>query len=144
MHPILILAAVALLALSIVSLLALGLCLGMAHLMVYFVPALGLADTLAPAAILTTTVIIMLASAFKAVFLAGINNMGMPSYGNDGDDEENGEDGEEKGRAPAADDDGVGAVADGDAGARRGGDVAVLDAQPARVHVHAVIAVLAL
>ena len=101
MHPILILAAVALLALSIVSLLALGLCLGMAHLMVYFVPALGLADTLAPAAILTTTVIIMLASAFKAVFLAGINNMGLPSYGNDGDDEEYDEDGEDEPEPPA-------------------------------------------
>ena len=46
----------------------------MAHLIVYFVPAFGLADTLAPAAILTTTVIIMLASTFKAVFLAGINS----------------------------------------------------------------------
>ncbi len=86
MRAFLVLLVIALLALSIVILLALGLCLGTAHLMVYFVPALDLAGALVPAAILATTVIIMFASVFSAWFSAGIKDALRPPYGYDDDD----------------------------------------------------------
>ncbi len=86
MRAFLVLLVIALLALSIVILLALGLCLGTAHLMVYFVPAIDLAGALVPAAILATTVIIMFASVFSAWFSAGIKDALRPPYGYDDDD----------------------------------------------------------
>ena len=86
MRPFLVLLFIALLTLSIVMLLALGLCLGTAHLMVYFVPAIDLVGALVPAAILATTVIIMFASVFSAWFSAGINDALRPPYGYDDDD----------------------------------------------------------
>jgi hypothetical protein len=67
---------------------AVGLCIGMAYLMVYFVPSLDLPVTLVPAAILATTVILMLASVFKAWFTAGIRNTHPSLYGYDDDDDE--------------------------------------------------------
>ncbi len=86
MRPFLVLLFIALLTLSIVMLLALGLCLGTAHLMVYFVPAIDLVGALVPAAILATTVIIMFASVFSAWFSAGIKDALRPPYGYDDDD----------------------------------------------------------
>ena len=94
MRPFLVLLFIALLTLSIVMLLALGLCLGTAHLMVYFVPAIDLVGALVPAAILATTVIIMFASVFSAWFSAGIKDALRPPYGYDDDD--GGEDEEEE------------------------------------------------
>ena len=51
--------------LSIAALIAVGLCIGIAHLMIYFIPTLDLATTLVPSAILTTTFIIMFGNVFK-------------------------------------------------------------------------------
>ena len=79
---------VALLALSVIALMAVGLCLGMAYLMVYFVPSLDLPVTLVPAAILATTVILTLASVFKAWFTVGIRNAHPSLYGYNDDDED--------------------------------------------------------
>jgi len=77
-----------LLALSVIALMAVGLCLGIAYLMVYFVPSLDLPVTLVPAAILATTVILTLAGVFKAWFTAGIRNTHPSLYGYDDDDDE--------------------------------------------------------
>lgn len=88
MRLFIVLIVVALLALSIIALLAVGLCLGMAYLMAYFVPSLDLAATLVSAAILSTTVIIMLAGVFKSWFSSGIRNTHPSLYGLDDDDED--------------------------------------------------------
>jgi hypothetical protein len=88
MRLFIVLIVVALLALSVIALMAVGLCIGMAYLMVYFVPSLDLPVTLVPAAILATTVILMLASVFKAWFTAGIRNTHPSLYGYDDDDDE--------------------------------------------------------
>ncbi len=74
MRPFIVLIIVALIALSVIALMAVGLCIGMAYLVVYFVPALDLTAAVVPAAILSTTVIIMFASVFKTWFAAGIND----------------------------------------------------------------------
>ena len=89
MRLFIVLIVVALFALSVIALMAVGLCLGMAYLMVYFVPSIDLPVTLVPAAILSTTVIFTLASVFKAWFTAGIRNTPPSLYGyNDDDDED--------------------------------------------------------
>jgi len=88
MRPFIVLIIVALIALSIIALMAAGLCIGMAYLMVYFVPALDLTATVVPAAILATTVIIMFASVFKSWFSAGINDAFLPTLYDYDDDEE--------------------------------------------------------
>ena len=91
MRLFIVLIVVAFLALSVIALLAMGLCLGMAYLMVYFVPSLDLAATLVPAAILSTTVIIMLAGVFKSWFSSGIRNTPPSLYGLYDDDEDEGD-----------------------------------------------------
>ena len=89
MRLFIVLIVVALFALSVIALMTVGLCLGMAYLMVYFVPDLDLPVTLVPAAILSTTIIFTLASVFKAWFTAGIRNTPPSLYGyNDDDDDE--------------------------------------------------------
>ena len=93
MRLFIVLIVVALFALSVIALLAVGLCFGMAYLMVYFVPSLDLAATLVPAAILATTVILMLGSVLTVWFTAGIRNTHPSLYGyNDDDDEDEEED----------------------------------------------------
>ncbi len=77
-----------LIALSIIALMAVGLCLGMAYLMAYFVPALDLTSTLLPAAILATTIILMLASVFKLWIAETIKNTYPSLYGYDDDEED--------------------------------------------------------
>jgi len=62
--PIVFVLTVILFILSLAILIATGICIGVANLMVYFIPALESA-TLVPAAILTTVTIITLGSAFK-------------------------------------------------------------------------------
>jgi len=89
MRLFIVLIVVALFALSVIALVAVGLCIGMAYLMVYFVPSLDLPATLVPAAILATTVILMLGSVFTAWFSAGIRNTYPSLYAyNDDEDEE--------------------------------------------------------
>ena len=89
MRLFIVLIVVALFALSVIAMMAVGLCIGMAYLMVYFVPSLDLAATLVPAAILATTAILTLGSVFTAWFTAGIRNTYPSLYGyNDDDDDE--------------------------------------------------------
>ena len=58
--------AVILLVVLIIALIAVGLCLGMAHLMIYFIPTIELADALVPAAILTTVLIVIFGEMIKS------------------------------------------------------------------------------
>jgi polyferredoxin len=59
--------AVILLVVFIIILIAVGLCVGIAHLMIYFMPTIELADALVPAAILTTVLIIILGGMLKSL-----------------------------------------------------------------------------
>ena len=43
-----------------------GLCIGIAYLMIYFIPTLDLTNTLVPASILTTVLIVIIGNVFKS------------------------------------------------------------------------------
>ena len=58
--------AVILLVVFIIALIAVGLCLGIAHLMIYFMPTIELVNTLVPAAILTTVLIVVFGEMIKS------------------------------------------------------------------------------
>ena len=58
--------AVILLVVFIIALIAVGLCLGIAHLMIYFMPTIELVNALVPAAILTTVLIVILGEMIKS------------------------------------------------------------------------------
>src|SRR5450759_1847921 len=58
--------AVILLVVFIIALIAVGLCIGMANLMIYFIPTIELADALVPAAILTTVLIVIFGEMIKS------------------------------------------------------------------------------
>ncbi len=58
--------AVILLVVFIIALIAVGLCIGMAHLMIYFMPTIELADALVPSAILTTVLIVIFGEMIKS------------------------------------------------------------------------------
>ena len=58
--------AVILLVVFIIALIAVGLCIGMAHLMIYFMPTIELVNALVPAAILTTVLIIVFGEMIKS------------------------------------------------------------------------------
>ncbi len=58
--------AVILLAVFIIALITVGLCIGMANLMIYFIPAIALADALVPAAILVTVLIVTFGGMIKS------------------------------------------------------------------------------
>ena len=58
--------AVILLVVFIIALIAVGLCLGIAHLMIYFMPTIELVNALVPAAILTTVLIIVFGEMIKS------------------------------------------------------------------------------
>jgi len=58
--------AVILLVVFIIALIAVGLCIGMAHLMIYFIPTTELADVLVPAAILATVLIVVFGEMIKS------------------------------------------------------------------------------
>jgi len=73
--------------LSVAVLIGVGLCIGMANLMIYFVPALDLATTLVPAAILATIPLIALGGLFKLWVTEGIKRR-LPAYEEDEDDDE--------------------------------------------------------
>ena len=62
--------AVILLVVFIIALIAVGLCIVMANLMIYFIPTIALVDALVPAAILTTVLIIV----FGGMIKIGIGN----------------------------------------------------------------------
>jgi hypothetical protein len=70
--------AVILLVLFITSLIVVGLCIGIAHLIVYFIPTIDLNNALVPAAILATVFIVMLASVFKFWITEYIKHAYMP------------------------------------------------------------------
>jgi len=57
--------AVVLLIAFIIVLMAVGLCIGIAHLIVYFIPTIDLNNALVPAAILTTVLIVIFGNVFK-------------------------------------------------------------------------------
>ena len=54
-----------LLVVFIIALIAVGLCIGMANLMIYFIPTIELSDALVPAAILTTVLIVIFGGMIK-------------------------------------------------------------------------------
>ena len=58
--------AVILLVVFIIALIAVGLCLGIAHLMIYFMPTIELVNALVPAAILTTVLIVVFGEMIKS------------------------------------------------------------------------------
>ena len=58
--------AVILLVVFIIALIAVGLCLGIAHLMIYFIPTIELVNALVPAAILTTVLIVIFGEMIKS------------------------------------------------------------------------------
>jgi hypothetical protein len=57
--------AVILLVVFIIALIVVGLCIGMEHLMIYFMPTIELADALVPAAILATVLIVIFGGMIK-------------------------------------------------------------------------------
>ena len=58
--------AVILLVVFIIALIAVGLCIGIAHLMIYFMPTIELINALVPAAILTTVLIVVFGEMIKS------------------------------------------------------------------------------
>ena len=58
--------AVILLVVFIIALIAVGLCLGIAHLMIYFIPTIELVNALVPAAILTTVLSVVFGEMIKS------------------------------------------------------------------------------
>src|SRR5450631_1285033 len=56
---------VILLVVFIIALIAVGLCLGIAHLMIYFIPTIELVNALVPAAILATVLIVIFGEIIK-------------------------------------------------------------------------------
>jgi len=84
--------AVILLVVFIITLITVGLCIGMANLMIYFIPTIELVDALVPAAILTTVLIVVFARMIKT----GIGNAWEESksmlYNSFEDDEDEDED----------------------------------------------------
>ena len=85
--PLFIALIVVLFILSIAVLIEVGLCIGIAYLMIYFIPTLDLASTLVPAAILATTLIIMLGSVFK-LWVTETIKTGLPGYYEEDEDDE--------------------------------------------------------
>lgn len=73
--------------LSIILLVAVGLCVGIAYLMTYFIPTLELSSVLVPVAILETAVIIALGTIFKELASESIKSTYLP-FPDYSDDEE--------------------------------------------------------
>jgi len=65
MFQILFFIAVVLLIAFIIVLIAVGLCIGIAYLMIYFIPTIELVNALVPASILTTVLIVIIGNVFK-------------------------------------------------------------------------------
>jgi hypothetical protein len=89
--------AVILLVVFIIALIAVGLCLGIAHLMIYFMPTIELVNALVPAAILTTVLIVVFGEMIKSwVGNAWAESQSILSdyYYEDEDDDEDEEDDE--------------------------------------------------
>jgi len=66
MFQILFFIAVVLLIAFIIVLIAVGLCIGIAYLMIYFIPTLELTNALVPASILTMVLIFIIGNVFKS------------------------------------------------------------------------------
>lgn len=73
--------------LSIAVLVEVGLCIGIAKLMIYFIPTLDLATTLVPAAILATPLIIILGSTIK-FWVTESTKIGLSGYYEEDEDDE--------------------------------------------------------
>jgi len=67
MFQILFFIAVVLLIAFIIVLIAVGLCIGIAYLMIYFIPTLELTNVLVPASILTTVLIVIFGGMIKSL-----------------------------------------------------------------------------
>jgi len=65
MFQILFFITVVLLIAFIIVLIAVGLCIGIAYLMIYFIPTLELTNVFVPASILTTLLIVIIGNVFK-------------------------------------------------------------------------------
>jgi hypothetical protein len=72
---------------AIISLIAVGLCIGIANLMIYFIPTLDLANTLLPSAVLTTVLIVMIFNMLKIFMNMGFRNIYEPSDYDDEDEQ---------------------------------------------------------
>ena len=87
--------AVILLVVFIIALIAVGLCIGMANLMIYFIPTIELADALVPAAILTTVLIVIFGEMIKSwvgnTWAESQSILSDYSYEDEDDDEEDDE-----------------------------------------------------
>ena len=86
--------AVILLVVFIIALIAVGLCLGIAHLMIYFIPTIALVNALVPAAILTTVLIVVFGEMLKNWGNAWAESQSILSdyyYEDEDDDEEDDE-----------------------------------------------------
>jgi len=87
--------AVILLVVFIIALIAVGLCIGMANLMIYFIPTIELADALVPAAILTTVLIVIFGEMIKSwvgnAWAESQSILSDYSYEDEDDDEEDDE-----------------------------------------------------
>ncbi len=86
--------AVILLVVFIIALIAVGLCLGIVHLMIYFMPSIELVNALVPAAILTTVLIVVFGEMIKNWGNAWAESQSILSdyyYEDEDDDEEDDE-----------------------------------------------------
>lgn len=79
---------IVLLCLFIVALITIGSCIGMAHLMIYFMPTITLGNVLVPAAILTTVLIVMFGGLLKRWFIDGIKRNAPIMLGYEEEDED--------------------------------------------------------
>ncbi len=74
--------AIVLLLLFIFALIMMGVCIGMAYLMIYFIPSIELVNALVPAAIMTTVFIFIFGNMFKTTWNS------IPNYYEDEDEPE--------------------------------------------------------
>ena len=87
MFQILFFIAVVLLIVFIIILMTVGLCIGIAYLIIYFIPTLELINVLVPAAILTTVLIVIIGNVFKFWATENAKNTGM-LFSNDEDEDD--------------------------------------------------------
>ena len=90
MFQILFFIAVVLLIAFIIVLIAVGLCIGIAYLMIYFIPTIELVNALVPASILTTVLIVIIGNVFKSWVTENAKNARILS--SDDDDYEDNDD----------------------------------------------------
>ena len=92
MFQILFFIAVVLLIAFIIVLIAVGLCIAIAYLMIYFIQTLELTNALVPASILTTVLIVIIGNVFKSWVAENAKNARILLSDDDDDDEDEEED----------------------------------------------------